>query len=238
MIILLDGAKVLHFKDSDMFVNSQEICFLSQHNYFMSEQLTEYFNYKSLIVYFDDKFIFDLIQKYEIATNTRDRQNVVKINTSQDMLLQSNISLLQKYINKKLAASLIQLKIEEILLHALRINNKLFTSFLHSILSTSQDRIKFILESNIDIIQNLDDMCKLTRLTPNQLRHYIKKEYSLTPKIWLDTKRLNKATLMLHNTEKTITDIATECGYSTVSWFISQFKKHYKQTPKQFRYKI
>jgi AraC-like DNA-binding protein len=81
-------------------------------------------------------------------------------------------------------------------------------------------------------------MCSITRLSENQLRRYIKKEYALTPKVWIDTKRFEKAILMLKNTNKTITDISTECGYSTVSWFISQFKKHYNQTPKEFRHKI
>jgi AraC-like DNA-binding protein len=111
-------------------------------------------------------------------------------------------------------------------------------SFFNSVLSTSQDRIKFILESNIDLIQNLDDMCNITRLSESKIRAYIKKEFNQTPKIWLDTKRLEKAILLLKNTNDSITDISTSCGYSTVSWFISQFKKYHNQTPKEFRYKI
>lgn len=41
--------------------------------------------------------------------------------------------------------------------------------------------------------------------------------------------------LLLKNSDKNISEIATECGYSTVSWFISQFKKEYSLTPKEFR---
>lgn len=238
MIILLDGSKVIHLKDSDININSNEICFLTQNNYFMSERITKDLNYKSLIIYFDDKFIFDLIQKYKININSTNEKNIIKLDYSKDLLLKSNISLFQKYIDKKLDNNLLKLKIEEIILHSLRINQILFSSFIQSIISTSQDRIKYTLESNIDLIQTLDDMCSITRLTQNQLRRYIKKEYNLTPKIWIDIKRLEKATLMLKNTEKSITDISTECGYSTVSWFISQFKKQYNQTPKEFRYKI
>ena len=111
-------------------------------------------------------------------------------------------------------------------------------SFFNSILLTSKDRIKYILESNIDLIQTLDDMCSITRLSENKIRRYIKKEFNQTPKIWLDTKRLEKAVLLLNNTNKSISDISTTCGYSTVSWFISQFKKYHNQTPKEFRYKI
>ena len=238
MILVLDGLKVIHSKDIDINVNSGEICFLTQNNYFMSERISKDLNYKSLIIYFDDKFIFDFIQKYKIEINSENEQNSIKIDSSKDLLLKSNISLFQEYMDKKLDNNLLKLKIEELCLHSLRINKNLFTSFLQSITSTSHDRTKFIIESNIDLIQTLDDMCDITRLTQNQLRRYIKKEYNLTPKIWIDTKRLEKATLMLENSNKTITDISTECGYSTVSWFISQFKKKYNQTPKEFRHKI
>jgi len=238
MILVLDGLKIIHSKDIDLNVNSGQICFLTQNNYFMSERISENLNYKSLIIYFDDEFIFDLIKKYKIRINSLDEKNIIKIDSSKDVLLKSNISLFQEYINKKLDNNLLKLKIEELILHSIRINKNLFTPFLKSITSTSQNRTKFILESNIDLIQTLDDMCNLTRLTQSQIRRYIKKEYNLTPKVWIDTKRLEKATLMLNNTNKTITEISTECGYSTVSWFISQFKKQYNQTPKEFRHKI
>lgn len=237
MIILLDGSKIIHFEDTDIDVSSNEICFLTQNNYFMSERITKDLKYKSLIIYFDDTFIFELIEKYNLIINPINKNNIVKLDYSQDMLLKSNISLFQKYMDQKLDNNFLKLKIEEIILHSLRMNKNLFSSFIYSITSTSQDRIKFILESNIDLIQTLDDMCSITRLTQNQLRRYIKKVYNLTPKVWIDTKRLEKSTLILKNTNKSITEISSECGYSTVSWFISQFKKQYNLTPKEFRHK-
>jgi AraC-like DNA-binding protein len=238
MIILLEGSKVIHLENKNINLEAGDICFLTQDNYFMSERIAQNLQYKSLIIYFDDKFIFDLLLKYKINLNSIKEDSIIKINYVNDNLLKINISLFENYLNKNLDNNLLKLKIEEILLHSLRINKKLFSSFIQAITATSQDRIKFILESNIDLIQTINDMCSLTRLSENQLRRYIKKEFNLTPKIWIDTKRLEKATLMLNNTEKTITDISSECGYSTVSWFISQFKKRYNQTPKEFRYKI
>ena len=238
MVVLLNGFKTIHSKDKDININSNEICFLTQNNYFMSEKFTKDSNYKSFIIYFDDKFIFELIQKYKIKTTTQTQTNIIKLNYSHDILLKENISLFQKYMDTKIDNNFLKLKIEEIILHSIRIDKDSFSSFIKSILLTAQDRISFILESNIDLIFSIDDMCILTRLTENQLRRYIKKMYSLTPKTWIDAKRLEKATLFLTTTNKTITDISTECGYSTVSWFISQFKKHYNQTPREYRHKI
>ena len=117
MIILLEGSKVIHLKDRDIDVNSNEICFLTQNNYFMSERITKDFNYKSLIIYFDDKFIFDLRQKYKINITSRSKQNVIKVDYSKDILFKNSISIFQEYIKKKLDDNLLKLKIEEIIFH-------------------------------------------------------------------------------------------------------------------------
>lgn len=108
-------------------------------------------------------------------------------------------------------------------------------SFLNQIVNTKPSRIKYILESNLDIINNVSDMCKLTRLSDSMLRKEMIRLYNQKPKQWLDKQRLKKAIVMLKNTNKSISDIATSCGYSTVSWFIIQFKKYYKTTPFSYR---
>ena len=236
MILVLNGKKLVHFENNITTINSNEICFLSQNNYFMSEQATQNLSYEVLIIFFDDNFIFELKEKYNISINTTLSNNIIKINYHEDILFKKNIDLLKEYLTNNIDNNLLKLKVEEIFLHSLRNNNNKFSSFINSILQTSKDRIKYIIESNIDMIQTLDDMCNITRLTQNQLRRYIKKTYNLTPKVFIDTKRLEKATILLKNTNKTISDIATDCGYSTLSWFISQFKKYYNQTPKEFRY--
>ena len=78
-------------------------------------------------------------------------------------------------------------------------------------------------------------MCKVTRLNESQLRIEMQKSFSMSPKTWLDLKRLKYASYLLKNTENSIVSIATTCGYSTASWFGVQFKKQYGLTPKEFR---
>ena len=238
MGILLEGSKIIHLSDEDINIEKNDIFFLTQNNYYMSERALKESKYKSLLIYFDDKFIFDFLNKYNIQIDTKEQQNIVKASYESDKLFENSIKTFQEYLKIKFDENLLKLKIEEIFLQTIRLNKNQMDSFFNSVLSTSQDRIKFILESNIDLIQNLDDMCNITRLSENKIRAYIKKEFNQTPKIWLDTKRLEKAVLLLKNTNDSITDISTSCGYSTVSWFISQFKKYHNQTPKEFRYKI
>ena len=236
-IVLLEGSKVIHFKDQDFSVEENEVCFLTQNNYFMSERLAINNQYKSLVIYFDDRFIFEFLKKYKIEVTATTEKDIVKVQSLNDKFLKNSIDVLQEYVKQNLDENILKLKIEEIILHSLRTNEMAFLAYLNAIKLSSGSRNKFILESNLDLIQNLDDMCKLVRMSPNQLRNYIKQEYKLSPKVWLDKKRLEQASMMLKNTDKTISQIASDIGYSTVSWFISQFKKHYSITPKEFRYK-
>lgn len=236
-IILLEGSKVIHFKNQDYWLEENEICFLTQNNYFMSERLAKNSEYKSLVIYFDDRFIFEFLDKYKIDVNSSKQEDIVKVQSLNDKFLKNSIEILQEYVKQDLDENILKLKIEEIILHSLRINKKIFLAYLNAIKLSSGSRNKFILESNIDLIQSIDDMCKLIRMSPNQLRNYIKGEYNLSPKVWLDKKRLEQASMMLKNTDKTISQISSDIGYSTVSWFISQFKKYYNLTPKEFRYK-
>ena len=110
-----------------------------------------------------------------------------------------------------------------------------FLSFLNQVINTKPSRIKYILESNLDILNDVKDMCILTRLSNASLRKEMLILYNQKPKQWLDMQRLKKAVLILKNTNESISDIATSCGYSTVSWFIIQFKKQYKTTPFLYR---
>ncbi len=47
--------------------------------------------------------------------------------------------------------------------------------------------------------------------------------------------RLNKAIKMLLQTNNSITNIAMDCGFETISYFIKKFQEHTGMTPKNFR---
>ncbi len=48
-------------------------------------------------------------------------------------------------------------------------------------------------------------------------------------------KRLQKAKILLKFSKKNINEIANECAFSSVAWFIERFKEKYEQTPKQYQ---
>jgi len=235
LILLINGSKILHLDDKELEISTNDILYLSQGNYFMSEIVGDKNNFESILISFDDDFVLDFIRKYKIKIDSQSQESV--LNIQRDTFIDSCISNINDYFSTKLEnkIDLLKLKIHEIFLYTLSKDKELFLSFLNKIVNTKPSRIKYILESNLDIINNVSDMCKLTRLSNGILRKEMLRLYNQKPKQWLDKQRLKKAIIMLKNTNKSISDIATSCGYSTVSWFIIQFKKHYKTTPFIYR---
>lgn len=235
IILLIDGGKVLHLKDEDIKVDESEILYLSQGNYFMTEKISSKNAYESILICFDDEFILKFLKKYNIKIQIKQIKSIISV--KKDNFLSLAVSTINEYFNSNLEnkLELLKLKTEELFLYTLSKDKQNFLAFLNSIISTKSSRIKYILESNLDIINSVDDMCKLTRLNEKALRKEIQRLYNQNPKKWLDTNRLNRATLLLKNTNESISNIATSCGYCSVSWFIEQFKKYYKTTPFLYR---
>lgn len=235
LILLINGKKMLHLENQDVTIDTNDILYLSQGNYFISEIVGDKRNFESILISFDDNFVLDFIKKYNISINITKQTSVLSI--KRDLFISSCVSNINEYFSVELdnKIDLLKLKTEEIFLYTLSKDKEIFFLFLNQIIKTKSSRIKYILELNLDIINDISDMCKLTRLSHAVLRKEMLRLYNEKPKQWLDKQRLKKAVTLLKNTDNSISGIATSCGYSTVSWFIIQFKKHYKTTPFLYR---
>ncbi|PHR71103.1 MAG: AraC family transcriptional regulator [Arcobacter sp.] len=235
IVLLINGEKVLHLKDKDIKIDESEILYLAQSNYFMTEKISKRNDYESILICFDDDFILNFLKKYNIKLETKESETIIAV--KKDAFLSSCVTSINTLFNSKLEnkIDLLKLKTEELFLYTLSQDKQQFISFFNSIVSTESSRVKHILESNLDIITCVLDMCKLTRLSKKALRKEIQRLYNQNPKKWLDTNRLYIASLLLRQTKNSISNIATSCGYSSVSWFIIQFKKYYKTTPFLYR---
>lgn len=83
----------------------------------------------------------------------------------------------------------------------------------------------------------LADIANHVNLTPNYFHTLFTKKVGKTPLEFLTETRISKAKYMLLFTEKSISEISEECGFSSYNYFGSIFKKECKMTPLQFRKK-
>jgi len=235
MILLVEGSKHLQYKNREKTLNAGDIFFLIQGNYFMREILSRKGNYESVMVCFDDTFALDFIAKYKVNLENFSSSSVVSFSSSATLKALMNSYVQYTHSSFEHKSAIMKLKTEEIFLHLLDEKRSSFCSYLKEISSSSKERVRYVLEANLDLIDSVDDMCKLTRLSKNELRSKMKSIFSMQPKEWLDTKRLQEASLLLKNSNDSISSIASTCGYSTLSWFGVQFKKAYGLSPKAYR---
>jgi len=235
MIIMFEGQKVIHLSNKDINVEKNNIVCLSQGQYFMSEILGDKHAFKSALIYFDNQFIVDFIHKYDLSMNNIKGKSEILLKN--DSFVQNISSSFELYVQNDFENKnrIMKLKTEEIFLHLYNKNKDELLSYFQHILISKNDTLKFTLESHLDEIDSIEDLCSLTKLNTSNLRKQMLREYGLYPKEWLNDRRLSKAALLLKNTTQSISQIANTCNYATASWFISQFKKKYDKTPKQYR---
>ena len=229
------GYKEVEMDGQNYRIEKEHAIFFTQGNYFTNRNS---FDYRSLTVFFDDRYIIDFTRKYHISPDHKaERIKIINYQSHINILILLSSITTTHQEKKHHHAALLKLKIELLLLEFYQSFPAQMDSFFLHILQTSNERMRYILEENIDILYSVREMRELMRMSPSQFHKQFRHHFQESPKTWLDKKRIEKARFLLATTEKSITQVATECGYSTASWFIVQFKNYCKTTPKQYREK-
>ena len=81
----------------------------------------------------------------------------------------------------------------------------------------------------------VEDLAALAKLSRAQLMRLFRSQMQTSPHAFVNSIRLQKAAMLLRNSQSTILTIALESGYQSETHFGKVFKKHYGCTPKQYR---
>lgn len=100
-------------------------------------------------------------------------------------------------------------------------------------LSPIFEAVKYINE-NFRQDLSLSDLSSLTHLAPAYFCRQFKKITGATFLQYLNNIRVNKAHLVLTTTDKSISTIAEECGFSSVAHMTRIFNKNYGMPPSKF----
>ena len=118
----------------------------------------------------------------------------------------------------------------------------IFGTFRHLKMAGDEARSLFDLSGVVEYINkhyteeiSLEDLSKLIGLSISQLNRKFKKAMGETPIQYLLKVRINKAKEKLIESNNTIFEIATECGFNNQTYFNKQFKKFTGKAPTQYR---
>jgi len=235
LTLIQEGSKEVELKRHLFKINEKQAIFFAQGNYFSNQNSKDY---RALTIFYDDSFVVDFVKKYELILLGNSKKIMVSDYKDEENILSLIGSIASTHKESTTQQkSLLKLKIELLFLEFYEASPQDMQRFFKHIVETSKDRMRYILEENIDILEKVSDMHRLMRMSPSHFQKQFYKTFNKAPKVWLDQQRMKKAKFLLASTNKSITEISTECGYSTSSWFIVQFKKYCENTPKEYRVK-
>lgn len=85
----------------------------------------------------------------------------------------------------------------------------------------------------------VEEMAKECGMGVTSFIHYCKQITNVTPGKFLNQLRLEAATdLFIRNPEKSVTDVAFSCGFSSSQYFANTFRKHFRISPSDYRNKL
>ncbi|MDD4700071.1 MAG: AraC family transcriptional regulator [Oscillospiraceae bacterium] len=113
------------------------------------------------------------------------------------------------------------------------LDTKLLTNKVHNQIKTLHELIDWI-ESNYSSNITLEDLAKVSGMSPKYLCHFFKLYTSHTPIDYVNFYRIECACNELKTNDFSITDIAFRCGFNDLSYFIKTFKKYKGVSPKQY----
>jgi AraC-like DNA-binding protein len=100
------------------------------------------------------------------------------------------------------------------------------------------ERIKDVLNyinKNYNKDLTLEELSKEVDMSKFYLCRLFKENLKMSPVEYINKVRVERAIELLRNTDMSISEIALECGFNNISYFIKVFKRHMQITPLKFR---
>ena len=101
--------------------------------------------------------------------------------------------------------------------------------------STLAERAKKYINERVDQKFGIADICRELDCSKSTLLTSFKRAFGITVNAYATERRLERALALLSDNEKSISDIAYECGFSDQSYFSKVFSKKFGITPSEHR---
>ena len=105
---------------------------------------------------------------------------------------------------------------------------------------THDDRIRQSIDyihSHITDDLNMDDLASVACVTKPYFIRLFKNEIGISPLQYVNSKKVERAQLLLYTTDMHVKEVAYALGFSDYSYFIRMFRKMTGFTPQDYRYK-
>ncbi|MBS1664876.1 MAG: helix-turn-helix transcriptional regulator [Bacteroidetes bacterium] len=234
--LVISGTKSMHFADTSVHINSNEIHFLSAGNCMVTMELAKGITVESILIFFDNKTLADFHHRYK----TQPRPNAPQpfLNFKKDSFITNYIDSLHFLLQSgtPLSSEMRRLKFEEIMLYLLERYPSQILSFPLSKNKDLEDiEIRKAVESNILTGISLDDLAFLCNLSTPTFKRRFQSIYGISPRKWFLQKKMELAKELILKDGERPGDIYHKLGYENHSSFSQSFKQHFGVSPSELK---
>lgn len=241
MIFVIKGCKTFGEK-SKIVLNENEILFVKSGSFKAINAISKADGiYKSYCIFFSNMFLLKFLSKHKYLLDliaSRAKISVYKIQS--DIYINEQINSLSVYfdnkdkLNTNVFKEIIKLKTEALFLLLMNREDRVFSSFVHSILA-SQPFLRILLDNSDKEFSSVKEMADIFDTNISLFSKKFKTNFGISPKEWLDNEKFEKAKLLIEFSNKNVTEVCKELKINSVAWFIERFKERYGTTPKQLQ---
>ncbi|MDZ7717353.1 MAG: helix-turn-helix transcriptional regulator [Balneolaceae bacterium] len=194
-----------------------------------------------LIFYLKDDYLRSLFEEFRPHLSLEDlpEPNKVMIEpfSINEHIKNSYKSFIPYIIHKKtLPDNVLENKFKELLFNVFsHPENKHLLAYILRTVENFQTPIWEVMEANYFYDLNIQDFAKIANRSLSAFKRDFKKHYQTSPGKWLTERRLKRAKSMLQTGNKTISQVAFDCGFSNLSHFSRTYKAEYGMSPSEYR---
>jgi len=233
--ILLEGSKEIFNQAGHANIDPGKLFLLSAGSVLMSESIAINGKYESLLIFFSNDFLIDFCLRHNSQIFKKEKDKLSLLTLAKDdflFLYERSLKLLE---HLKDEPNLRKIKIEELLLYLLKKYPDLVNTFITQALQNSpENKIKQVALANMEKGLTIDELAFLCNMSVSTFKRHFSEVFQTSPKKYFIQARMQRAKKLLQMNKRT-SDIYFELGYSNLSSFSIEFKKHFGKSPKTFR---
>lgn len=126
-------------------------------------------------------------------------------------------------------------QLSDLILYLHEKSNVLSSRRIPELTDTRMKQMLTWIDENLGNDISLEDIAASASICPRECQRIFRRYLHYTPMEFLRQRRLLHAAELLASTDRSITEIALECGFSSPSYFSMQFKKLSGHTPLAYR---
>ncbi len=207
---------------------------------FLQELPADYDGWDVLVFYLKEDYLRSIFDEFRSHLSLNDlpepNQEVMESFVIDNQIRSCYKSFLPYFGNDKpLPGSVLENKFKELLFNIFsHPENKHILAYILKIVDRYQTPIWEIMEENYMYDLKIRDFANMANRSLSSFKRDFKKYYKTSPGKWISSRRLERAKILLETTDKSISEVAFECGFKNVSHFSRVFKNKFNTSPSDF----